>query len=220
MNIKKSGSLLFTTFLLWGLYVMLSTQEDHTSVDKHILLDFDGTIADSWEISFNILNSYSSEYQFNPMSSVEASDMTTAEILAKYQIGFLSQLNLVRKIKSSLSSKMTDIPIFKDFSDSLSKIYSKDSKTTMSILTSNSEENVQKFLTKHQLNYFTEIYSNSSLFGKNRSINSYIKRHKLNPKNVLYIGDEVRDMEGAKKSGVISLAVSWGYDPIHKLEAV
>ena len=115
---------------------------------------------------------------------------------------------------------MTDIPIFKDFSDSLSKIYSKDSKTTMSILTSNSEENVQKFLTKHQLNYFTEIYSNSSLFGKNRSINSYIKRHKLNPKNVLYIGDEVRDMEGAKKSGVISLAVSWGYDPIHKLEAV
>jgi len=113
---------------------------------------------------------------------------------------------------------MLDIPIFKSFSDSLHQISTIDNKVTISILTSNSEENVQKFIDKHKLIYIKNIYSNSSLFGKNRSIKSYIKHNNLDPKNVLYVGDEVRDMEGAKKAGVGSLAVGWGYDPIIKLE--
>lgn len=204
---------------LWGTDARLKPLGGHMYQDKHILLDFDGTIADSWEVSFEILNSHAADYNFEPMSSDAASELTTAEILKKYQIGFLSQLNLVRKIKSSLTSKMISIPIFQDFSQSLADISSANQKVVFSILTSNSEENVKKFIDKHQLKYITNIFSNSSLFGKHRSIRSYIKHYSLNPKNILYIGDEVRDMEGAKKANVASMAVGWGYDPISKLES-
>jgi phosphoglycolate phosphatase-like HAD superfamily hydrolase len=36
--------------------------------------------------------------------------------------------------------------------------------------------------------------------------------HKLDPSKVFYIGDETRDIEAAKKAGIKSIAVTWGYN--------
>ena len=41
----------------------------------------------------------------------------------------------------------------------------------------------------------------------------------LHPSNVLYVGDEVRDIEAAKKAGIRIAAVTWGYNSKKALEA-
>ena len=202
------------SFYMWG--SIMNSDRSQTD-DKFILLDFDGVIADSWEISFDILNSFSDEYGFKPMSSDAASKLTTKEILKEYEIGFLSQLSLVRKIKSSLVGKIDDIPLFKEFTE-VCRLFSERENVHVAIVTSNSHENVSHFLDRYEIKFIKHIHSNSSIFGKHKAIKSFLKEKGIKAENALYVGDEVRDIEGAKKAGVSSLSVSWGYDPLEKLQ--
>lgn len=39
-----------------------------------------------------------------------------------------------------------------------------------------------------------------------------IKELKINPGEVAYIGDEARDIEAAKKAGILAVAVTWGFE--------
>ena len=43
-------------------------------------------------------------------------------------------------------------------------------------------------------------------------INKIIKQNQAQKNNVFYVCDEVRDIEAARKSGIQSIAVTWGYN--------
>jgi HAD superfamily hydrolase (TIGR01549 family) len=82
----------------------------------------------------------------------------------------------------------------------------------LGILTSNSEENVRYFLKKNHLDVFDFIYADSSIFGKASVLKKVLKEMKLDRNQVLYIGDETRDIEAAKSSRVKVASVSWGFN--------
>ncbi len=82
----------------------------------------------------------------------------------------------------------------------------------LGILTSNTQENVQQFLVKNELDFFEFICTGKSVFGKSHMINKIVKQRHLNPNDVFYVCDEVRDIEAARKSGIKSVAVAWGYN--------
>ncbi|HVT62407.1 MAG TPA: HAD-IA family hydrolase, partial [Legionellaceae bacterium] len=83
----------------------------------------------------------------------------------------------------------------------------------LSIVSSNSEENISKWLKQHDIfSYFHFIHNAPQYFGKSSALKSTIKKYQLDKKKVLYIGDEVRDIEAAKRSGMLSLGVTWGYN--------
>jgi phosphoglycolate phosphatase len=81
----------------------------------------------------------------------------------------------------------------------------------LGILSSNSTQNIQRFLARNQLQLFAHIEGGSSMLGKARGLRKLMKARKLDPSSVLYVGDEVRDVEAAHEAGVSSVAVSWGY---------
>jgi phosphoglycolate phosphatase-like HAD superfamily hydrolase len=39
-----------------------------------------------------------------------------------------------------------------------------------------------------------------------------MKQNRLNPDEIVYVGDETRDINSAKKSGVKAIAVGWGFN--------
>ena len=39
-----------------------------------------------------------------------------------------------------------------------------------------------------------------------------IEKNKLNYSETYYVGDEVRDIKAAKKAGIYSIGVTWGYN--------
>ena len=86
------------------------------------------------------------------------------------------------------------------------------------ILTSNSKQNVKEFLTNNNLNVFDFVYSGSSAFGKARMLESIIRKNKFEKSKTFYVGDEIRDIDAAKKAKVKMIAVSWGYNTIESLE--
>jgi phosphoglycolate phosphatase len=53
------------------------------------------------------------------------------------------------------------------------------------------------------------VYGDARLFGKDRLL-----RHiqALGHERLIYVGDETRDIEAAKRAGAKSIAVAWGYN--------
>ena len=74
-------------------------------------------------------------------------------------------------------------------------------------------------LTKNGLpDTFTFIYSGST-FGKHKVINKWLRIENINPEKVVYVGDEVRDIDAAKKTGIKVIAVGWGFNSQEALAA-
>lgn len=93
---------------------------------------------------------------------------------------------------------------------------------TLGILTSNSEQTVEAYLKKYEMDFFDFIYAANNIFGKDKSLRAILKKANLNPekKIVVYIGDEVRDIQAAKKINLAHIGVSWGqYDSRSLLES-
>ncbi|PMB02817.1 carotenoid oxygenase, partial [Fischerella thermalis CCMEE 5196] len=59
---------------------------------------------------------------------------------------------------------------------------------------------------------FEFIYSGITIFGKTTIINNLLKQKQLKPEEVIYVGDETRDIEASKKANIKVVAVSWGFN--------
>jgi phosphoglycolate phosphatase len=88
----------------------------------------------------------------------------------------------------------------------------------MGVLTSNTEDNVNHFLDKFEMNHFEFIVAPNSIFGKSGALKDILKRYKLKPKDVIMIGDEMRDIKAAHKCKVDIIAVNWGFNATELLE--
>ncbi len=58
------------------------------------------------------------------------------------------------------------------------------------------------------------------MLGKAREIRVAMKNLKLAPAEVLFIGDETRDIEATQKVGIPIAAVTWGYNSRKSIEAL
>lgn len=59
---------------------------------------------------------------------------------------------------------------------------------------------------------FEFIKSGRNIFGKDKDILWIMKKYNLSKNNVVYIGDETRDVEAAKKVGIEIISVCWGFN--------
>jgi phosphoglycolate phosphatase len=52
--------------------------------------------------------------------------------------------------------------------------------------------------------------SEKTIFGKDKALKKIIKRFDLDREQVLYVGDEPRDVTASHKAGIQAIGVSWG----------
>jgi len=88
------------------------------------------------------------------------------------------------------------------------------------IVSSNTVSNVRSFLHEHALHtYFLEIYGGVGLFGKAPTLRRLLREQHLNPKDAVYIGDELRDIQAAQAVSLPVIAVTWGFARLSDLKA-
>jgi phosphoglycolate phosphatase-like HAD superfamily hydrolase len=56
------------------------------------------------------------------------------------------------------------------------------------------------------------------MFGKESKMRKIIKKDKLELEDVLYVGDEIRDIHAAKNTGIDIASVAWGYNTVESLK--
>ena len=95
-------------------------------------------------------------------------------------------------------------------SDALTALHA--TGTRLCILSSNQEATIRKCLAANGVEHlFGFVVGNPQLFGKARAIRKIRKREKVERGEFVYVGDESRDLDAAKKAGVSEAAVAWGF---------
>ncbi|MED4256661.1 HAD-IA family hydrolase, partial [Priestia megaterium] len=84
-------------------------------------------------------------------------------------------------------------------------------------LTSNKKDATNKFLMNNSINIFDYSHYTFNPFSKSKDISVFLKNNKLKKEEVIYIGDELRDIKAAKKNGLLCLAIAWGFDAVELL---
>ena len=181
---------------------------------KVILFDFDGTIADTYQAIASITNQLSTEFGYKAFNQEELlllKNLSSREIVRRSEISLFKLPFLLRRVRSELSKEIAELESIQGIDQVLLKL--KNLGYILGIVTSNNQENVDTFLAKNQLAHlFDYVYSGTAVFGKHRVINQAIRQHGLDKTDVIYVGDETRDIRSARKSRISVIAVSWGFN--------
>ncbi len=181
---------------------------------KVIIFDFDGTIADTLNAIVDIVNNLSEQYGYkkiNPDEIEHLRNLGPLQIIQYSGISIFKLPSLVRKVKLALKQEIHTLNIATDLKEIL--LILKNQGNQLGIITSNSKENVVIFLEANGLQeVFDFIYSGAPFIGKSRVINSFLKKENRSVEEVIYVGDETRDIDAARKSRVKVIAVSWGFN--------
>ncbi|OUL30781.1 carotenoid oxygenase [Nostoc sp. T09] len=181
---------------------------------KVIIFDFDGTIADTVHALVSIANRLALEFdyvQITPQELALLRNLTSREIIKYSGISVLKIPFLLKKVKSELKNKIHEFKPIPGMKEALIELKAHGYK--LGIITSNSKDNVTEFLKINDLgSLFDFIYSGVTIFGKTTIINNVLRQKQLKPQEVIYVGDETRDIEASKKANIKVIAVTWGFN--------
>ncbi|TYQ16978.1 UNVERIFIED_CONTAM: phosphoglycolate phosphatase [Acetivibrio alkalicellulosi] len=180
---------------------------------KTLLFDFDGTLVNTKDIAVQIYNDLAEEYNYKKINASDISGISKASIIErckllnipKFKIPFL----LYEATKKFKNHTLT-INLFEGIKEVLNTLYNEN--FNLVIISSNTEDIIKEVLLKNGIYAFSNIYSSKNLFGKHITINNYIKKNNLKKEDVIYVGDELRDIVSCKKCGVRIISVTWGFD--------
>ncbi|MBE9010850.1 HAD hydrolase-like protein [Pseudanabaenaceae cyanobacterium LEGE 13415] len=176
------------------------------------MFDFDGTIVDSLDAGVLITNRLAAEFGFPPFDEeilAELKNLGSRAALKRSKIPVWKLPFLIRRFTQELNQEIPHLKLFPEMKETLLEL--KRQGNVLGIVSTNSVKNIQEFLRVQNLSStFDVVSANYSLFGKSRLIQKIIRQQKLQPNQLYYVGDETRDIEAAKQSGVNSIAVTWG----------
>ncbi|HLB42937.1 MAG: haloacid dehalogenase [Gammaproteobacteria bacterium RIFCSPHIGHO2_12_FULL_40_19] len=180
----------------------------------YLIFDFDGTLIDSFRAAMEKLNLLADEFNFRKISSDEVDglrDLTSRELIKYLEIPIYKIPSVLRCARKHMRSEMQALLPFTNLPEILQELH--DMKIPLGILTSNSSENVTRWLERNKMEHlFNFIHIESSYFGKKRILRKILKTYKIDKSQTFYIGDETRDVEAAKECGVYSVTVTWGFN--------
>lgn len=179
-----------------------------------IIFDFDGTIADTLAAIADITNRLAPLFGYRPADPEKLKsfqNLSTQQLLKQSEISVFKIPFLLRRVKSELRREIQQLNLIPGVGEVLNALAAEEH--TLGIVTSNSAENVNLFLKKHDLaGLFSFIHTGATLLGKSKVLKQVLRRRKLNADQVLYVGDETRDIEAAQKISIRVVAVSWGFN--------
>ena len=178
-----------------------------------IVFDFDGTIADTLSVVIKISNRLADHYGYKkiPLSDLpKLREKKPSAVLKHLGISIFKLPIVVRKIRFEMNKEIAHLKTAVDLRDML--IHLKENGCVLGILTTNSRENATEFLKNNNLELFDFVYSGRAVFGKSRLLKKLMKEKRIPHADLIYIGDEIRDVEAAKKAGIKVIGVTWGYN--------
>ncbi len=177
---------------------------------KHVIFDFDGTIADTMPHVLEIAEEVTG--RIIDRTEVERlRNMSITAILKEYKIPLYRIPKYLLQGKKLLAKRGTKIEPVGDLQAVLHEL--KNSGYDLQIVSSNSAPIIVKFLRRHKIEkYFSSVHGNVGLFSKAQALKKIIKKQEYSIKDCVYIGDELRDIEAARKIKMLVIAVTWGFN--------
>ncbi len=179
-----------------------------------IIFDFDGTLADSLEI---LLLAYNHIAEKHNLRHIDRKDWPSIR-----QMSFTQGLRyagvkpyqlpgLLAEGKRNLLERSSEIKIFPGIEEVVTDLAERGNN--LFVLSTNSQKLVEDVLSRSSLRQYLQILKSSKLFGKTQALKRFIRQNKLSLENVWMVGDELRDMQAARRCGIKFIGVTWGFQP-------
>ena len=187
---------------------------------RALIFDFDGTIADTLSETWRIFNEIAPDYGIRLVEEHEIPGLrhlSLKQILSELSIPKRRVPSLIARGTGMMRANMDRLQLIGGMKEALGELRGR--TDNFGILTSNATANVDVFLRNHGIReLFDFVSSTSKLTGKARHLRAIRKTFSLNHSEMLYIGDELRDMKAAQKAKIPHAAVSWGFNSRESLE--
>lgn len=177
---------------------------------KTIIFDFDGTLADSFELAFEIAGELADTKHVDQAEIDRLRQMPLAKVIRELHVPIRLLPKLIIVGRQMMHERLHEVQPFPGTEETLKGL--QQDGNHLLVMSSNSEQNVRSFLRTHKLeHYFDGVYGGASVLNKGSALKKVIKKNKIDKKTCYYVGDEVRDIVAASKAGVEPVAVAWGY---------
>lgn len=188
---------------------------------RTFIFDFDGTLADTLEESRLIYNRMAPDYRLREVDQEELHHLrhlSLKELLDHLDIPKRRVPSLLARGTALMRANISKLQLIPGMAEVLPQLRGR--AHSFGILTSNATANVDLFLRAHGLrDQFDFISSTSKLTGKAKHLRAIRKTFSLDAGEMIYVGDEIRDIKASKKAGVPVAAVTWGFNSAESLAA-
>lgn len=184
-----------------------------------VIFDFDGTLADSFPWFIGILNEVAETFRFRPVQEDELEELRGLDARTILQRLGVPLWKLPMIASHMRQAQRRDIGQIRPFGGVPAMLRRLDKAgLTLAAVTSNSEENMRRVL-GDAAGRFACTDCGASLFGKAARLRAVLRRTGTPAAAALFIGDEIRDADAARETGVAFGGVSWGYTRADALAA-
>jgi phosphoglycolate phosphatase len=188
---------------------------------RTLVFDFDGTIADTLGETRRILNQIGPDYGIRHIEEhelIQLRHMSLKQLIDHLKIPKRKLPALLSRGTGLMRGNITRLKLIDGMPEVLMEL--RKHVQSFGVLTSNATANVDLFLRTHGLrDQFDFISSTSKLTGKSKHLKAILKTFSLRAEELLYIGDELRDVKASQKAGIPIAAVTWGFNSRESLAA-
>jgi phosphoglycolate phosphatase len=180
---------------------------------QHVVFDFDGTLVDSRQLGLDLYNEVAAKRGFRRMNDADVETLRHLRMQERFRLMEVPLHRLpalVLEFSRLYRSIVDRLQFFSGIPELLETLHQQGYR--LHILSSNTEENIRAFLTTQGITVIDSVTSSRNVFGKHRLLAKFLKQHRLQPADILYVGDEERDFVACQQVKVPMVAVSWGFD--------
>ncbi|UYP05952.1 HAD-IA family hydrolase [Priestia megaterium] len=185
---------------------------------KVILFNFNGTITNTKFLAIDMYNEIAGKQGYKKISEEDVSYLSALSIRNRCKVLNLPlyKMPLVGiAIKRRSQQYIPNLKPVSGMTETLRLLKQEGYK--IGFTTSNNQVVLNEFLINNSINIFDYSHFSFSPLSKSKDISSFLKKYDLKKENVVYVGDELRDIKAAKKNGLFCIAVSWGFDSVELL---
>ncbi|KPN95369.1 HAD-IA family hydrolase [Lysinibacillus sp. ZYM-1] len=186
---------------------------------KYIIFDFDGTLADSTAVFASAWNTLAQKYKFKGIELKEIDTLKKLSISERSKLFDFPMYKLpmiLPQFYKLYRQSLNDVHLFEGMKEVLLEIDRRGYKIL--IISSNSKDNILEFLKMNGIHCVADVLCSNRIFGKDKVMRKFLQESNVSSSDVLYIGDEQRDIIACKKAGIPIIWVEWGYDAIEVIQ--
>ncbi|AOJ79121.1 HAD hydrolase-like protein [Burkholderia ubonensis] len=184
-----------------------------------IAFDFDGTLADSFDCFLAALSQASRLHGFRdatPELRPALRGLSARDIIRALEVPPWKVPRVTLDMRRLMQQRIADVTLFPGVAETFDALAARGVR--IAIATSNSEAVVRDRLGAHACRHVGHFACGIPLFGKSRRLRALARDAGLHAADVLYVGDEIRDADAARRARIAFQGVAWGYTTPHALQ--
>lgn len=180
-----------------------------------LIFDVDGTLADTFDRHVAAINVLADKFRYPVVEKTwKLRDIDWRQLPAYLGVSRFRARRFLREWREFISAQKTPPTVFAEVGNILSILAMSD--VNLAALTMTSLTDFGALIEQHD--QFSVIDTGNYSANKEKSLQAFLDHYQLDPSEVVYIGDEVCDIEAAQKAGVTSVAAAWGVNGVKRLQ--